>query len=75
MKDIIHQASNKLAVVCVIREPHIVFSGVHARLKVGFAQAPTGGTVVLMKKHKADQHGITLSASAVLIRTSYKLLH
>lgn len=46
-KDIVHQASNKLAVVSVIRNPHIVLSGVHATLQVGFTKAPSWGTVLL----------------------------
>lgn len=47
MKDIVHQASNQLAVVGVIRDPHVVLSWVHAKLQVGFTQAPTWRTVVL----------------------------
>lgn len=58
VKDIVHQASNQLAVVCVIRDPHVVLSGVHAKLQVGFTKAPTWGTVVLKKKYAVDQNGI-----------------
>ena len=47
MKDIVHQASNQLAVVGVIRDPHVVLSGVHAKLQIGFTKAPPWGTVVL----------------------------
>lgn len=47
MKDIVHQASNQLAVVSVIRDPHVVLSGVHAKLQIGLTEAPTWGTVVL----------------------------
>lgn len=50
MKDIVHQASNQLAVVGVIRDPYIVLSWVHAKLQVGFTQAPAWGTVVLKRK-------------------------
>lgn len=47
MKDIVHEASNQLAVVGVIRAPHVVLSGVHAKLQIGLTKAPTGSTVVL----------------------------
>lgn len=50
MKDIVNQASDQLAVVCVIRDPHIILSGVHAKLQVGLTEAPTWGTVVLFKE-------------------------
>lgn len=51
IKDIIHQASNQLAVVGVIRDPHDVLSGVHAELQVGLTKAPTRGTVFLQKQY------------------------
>lgn len=56
-KDIVNQAPNQLAVVGVIGDPHVVLSGVHAKLQVGFTQAPTRGTVVLLKevRSKYDQ--------------------
>ncbi len=50
MKDIVNQASNQLAVVGVIRGPHVVLSGVHAKLQVGLTEAPTWGTIVLRNK-------------------------
>lgn len=50
MKDIVHQASNQFAVVGVIRDPYIVLSWVHAKLQVGFTQAPAWCTVVLQKE-------------------------
>lgn len=50
MKDIVNQASNQLAVVCVIRDPHIVLSGVDPKLQVGLTETPTGAPVVLLDK-------------------------
>lgn len=55
MKDIVHQASNQLAVVGVIRDPYIVLSWVHAKLQVGFTQAPAWGTIVLKKKKNVNK--------------------
>lgn len=52
IKDIVHQASNQLAVVGVIRNPNIVFSGVHAKLQICFTKAPTRSTVVLLEGEK-----------------------
>lgn len=50
LKDIVNQASNQLAVVCVIRDPHIVFSGVNPKLEVGLTETPTWAPVVLLDK-------------------------
>lgn len=59
-KDIVHQASNQLAVVGVVRDPHVVLSGVHAELQVGLTQAPAWGTVVLEGGRKIKQKIIIL---------------
>lgn len=50
MKDIVNQASNQLAVVRVIRDPHVVLSGVNPKLEVGLTETPTWTPVVLLDK-------------------------
>lgn len=50
MKDIVHKASNQLAVVGVIRDPHVFFTGIHAKPQIGFAEAPAWSAVVLQNK-------------------------
>lgn len=67
MKDIVHQASDQLAVVGVVRDPHVVLSGVHAKLQIGFTKAPSWGTVVLQKMpHRC---------MVLINNTPYKMLH
>lgn len=50
LKDIVNQASNQLAVVRVIRDPHVVLSGVNPKLEVGLTETPTWAPVVLLDK-------------------------
>lgn len=50
MKDIVHKASNQLAVVGVIRDPHVFFTGIHAKPQIGFAETPAWSAVVLQNK-------------------------
>lgn len=52
MKDIVHQTSNQLAVVGVVRDPHVILSGVHAKLQIRLTKAPAWGSVVLLNKEK-----------------------
>lgn len=47
MKDIVNQAPNQLAVVRVIRDPHVVLSGVNPKLQVGLTETPSWAPVVL----------------------------
>lgn len=47
MKDIVHEASNELAVVGVIGDPHVVLSGVHTKLQIGLTEAPAWTTIIL----------------------------
>lgn len=75
MKDIVHQASNQLAVVRVVGDPHVVLSGVHAKLQVGFTQAPTRGSVVLMEKHHSGPSWNHSACMALIRKTSSKWLH
>lgn len=49
-KDIVHQASNQLAEVGVIWDPHVVLSGVHGEFQVGFTEAPARRAVVLTRE-------------------------
>lgn len=50
LKDIVNQASNQLAIVRVIRDPHVVLSGVNPKLEVGLTETPTWAPVVLLDK-------------------------
>lgn len=52
VKDIVYQATNQLAVIGVVRDPHVVLSGVHAKFQIGFTEAPTWGSVVLLSKEQ-----------------------
>lgn len=53
-KDIVNQASNQLAVVRVIRDPHVVFSGVNPKPQVGLTETPTWAPVVLLDRVKSE---------------------
>lgn len=53
-KDIVHQASDQLAEVGVVRDPHVVLSGVHCAFQVGFTEAPARCAVVLATKYTRE---------------------
>lgn len=46
-KDIIHQSANQSAIVGVIWDPRIVFSGIHSTLQVSVTQTPALRSIIL----------------------------
>ncbi len=64
VKDIIHEPTDEFAVVRVVGDPDVVFSGVHATLQVRLTETPARHAVVLERAHDGvDQ--LTLQASAI----------
>lgn len=59
VKDIVHQASDQLAEVGVVRDPHVVLSGVHGELQVGFAEAPARRAVVLTTNYTREGRDVS----------------
>lgn len=54
VKDIVHQASNQLAEVGIIWDPHVVLPGIHGKFQVGFTEAPARCAVVLTTRYTRE---------------------